>query len=434
MKLYSTNDKNNIVSFKDAVIHGIAKDGGLFMPTEIPILDKIFFETISDYSLNEIAFKVSEAFLKDDLTEDEISSIISAAFDFSAPLTQLDENINILELFHGPTLAFKDFGARFMAQTLSTLNKKNDKEITILVATSGDTGSAVANGFYKSKGINVILLYPSGKVSKLQEQQLTTLNENITALEVEGTFDDCQRLVKSAFKDNEIKQKLTLSSANSINIARLLPQSFYYFYAYAQLKDKTKKTIISVPSGNFGNLTAGLFSRAMGLPIDKFIAATNSNDVFPKYLESGKFLVKPSVLTISNAMDVGNPSNLARIQALYDNDVTKIRDVIFSSSFSDDQTKAKMKDVFDTNKYVIDPHGAVGFLALEKYLEENNINNYNGIVLETAHPAKFIDIVEEVIKHKIEIPDRLKACLEKKKNAIKTSNKFTDFKEYLMQK
>lgn len=432
MKFYSTNKKSNPVSFKEAVIKGIANDGGLFMPQAINKLPDKFFKEIENLSFHEIAFQAAKNIIEDELNESELNSIIEKAINFPAPLIDLDEDNKILELFHGPTLAFKDFGARFMAETLSLFVKNNDKEINILAATSGDTGSAVANGFYKTEGIRVILLYPSGKVSEIQEKQLTTLGKNITVFEVDGTFDDCQKMVKEAFTDRELNNKLILSSANSINIARLIPQSFYYFFAYKQLKQKSKLLFISVPSGNFGNLTGGLFAKKMGLPVDKFIAAVNSNNVFPVYLDSGKFIPKPSVETISNAMDVGSPSNFHRITDLFDNDLELIKNVIFSSSFSDDLTKSEIKKVYEKYNYMIDPHGAVGFLALEEFIRKFNFNDYNGIVLETAHPAKFIDIMENIVNKKIVIPERLKTCLSKEKRTLKISNKFQDLKNLLM--
>jgi threonine synthase len=413
MKFYSTNNKNNIVSFKHAVLNGIADDGGLFMPAEIPKLSDGFIQNISDLSFNDISYTVAKNLLKEDLPDEILTKIVNSAINFDAPVVSLDDKTGILELFHGPTLAFKDFGARFMAATMSYLNRDSDKEIVILVATSGDTGSAVANGFYKVDGIKVVLLYPGGKVSRIQEQQLTTLGENVTALEVDGTFDDCQRLVKQAFPDKQVTDKITLSSANSINIARLIPQSFYYFRAYAQVCERKQPVIISVPSGNFGNLTAGLFAREMGLPVHKYIAATNANDVFPNYLRTSVYTAKPSVQTLSNAMDVGNPSNFARILDLYGHNHDTIKNIIYSSSFNDEQTKSAMKEIYSRYNYIIDPHGAVGYLAFQKYIAENPMDDYAGVILETAHPSKFGDIVEDVIGKKIEIPERLKLCLSK---------------------
>ena len=434
MNFYSTNRKSKEVTFKEAVLKGIAEDGGLFMPEKIPVLKEDFFERISDLSFKEIAYHVTMNLLGSELPEQEIEKIINSSISFDAPLVSLSGSKYILELFHGPTLAFKDFGARFMANVMSYLNKDSEKEITILVATSGDTGSAVANGFYKAEGIKVVLLYPSEKVSKIQEQQLTTLGENIIALEVLGTFDDCQRLVKQAFLDKELASRITLSSANSINIARLLPQSFYYFNAYARLNDKNLQTVISVPSGNFGNLTAGLIAKRMGLNVNKFIAATNSNDVFPHYLHTSEYQSKPSVKTLSNAMDVGDPSNFARILDLYNNSHQKIKNDIYSKSFSDLETISAMREVYSNFNYVIDPHGAVGYLALESFSEQNSTKSFNGIILETAHPAKFADIVEKALNKRIEIPLNLKQCLGKEKHSIKVSNSYNDFKEFLIHK
>ena len=433
MKLYSTNDKNNIVTFREAVIKGIADDGGLFMPAELKKLDNNFFKNIFSFKFTELAFLISKHLLNDEIPADDLERIVEQTFLFDSPLVYLNDDLAVLELFHGPTLAFKDFGARFMANIMAYLNREENKNIIILVATSGDTGSAVANGFYKVEGIKVVLLYPSNKVSKIQEQQLTTLNENIFALEVEGTFDDCQRLVKSAFLDKELTHKMTLSSANSINIARLIPQSFYYFRAYAQINDKSKKTIISVPSGNFGNLTAGLFSKELGLPVDKFIAATNANNIFPKYIQTGIYEAKPSVKTLSNAMDVGNPSNFARIKALYNNNFEKIKNIIYSESFSDALTVQAIEEVYKKYNYIIDPHGAVGYLALKSYTEKNNYKHSNRIVLETAHPAKFSDIVNPIIGKEIELPKQLTECLKKQKHSVKISKEYEELKNYLIK-
>ncbi len=432
MRFYSTNKKAEHVSFKDAVLKGIAEDGGLFVPENIPVLPAEFFDHINKLNFNEIAFEVLSPFVLDEIDSQNLHKIIENAFNFIAPLKEITKNVYVLELFHGPTLAFKDFGARFMAQALSYFMRNNDEEITILVATSGDTGSAVANGFYEIPGIRVLLLYPGGKVSEIQEKQLTTLDENVVALEVNGTFDDCQRLVKSAFLDKDLTQTLKLSSANSINIARLIPQSIYYFYAYAQLKDKKVPTVISVPSGNLGNLTGGLIAKKMGLPIYKFIAALNSNIVFFDYLQNGNYSPRPSIKTISNAMDVGNPSNFYRITEIFGNNLEEIKNLIHSEHFSDEETKEEIKRIFDKFNYLIDPHGAVGFLALENFAKKNNKENYNGIVLETAHPAKFMDVMQTVTNKNISIPDRLKNCLQKENKSIKISNKFEDFKEFLM--
>jgi len=430
MKYYSTNSKNKLFSFEQAVMKGLADDGGLFMPEFIPKFPREFFESIENKSFVEIALEVSKYFIEDEIPQAKLEEIVTEAISFPAPIVEIDKNLFVLELFHGPTLAFKDFGARFMAKTMGYFAQKENSHLNILVATSGDTGSAVANGFYNTPGISVYILYPKGKVSKIQEQQLTTLDKNITALEIDGTFDDCQRLVKSAFVDSELTSKLNLSSANSINIARLLPQSFYYMEAYKQIPDKTHPVVFSVPSGNLGNITAGLLTKKMGLPIHKFIGATNKNDVFTEFIRSGNFNPRESVLTLSNAMDVGNPSNLARIIELYSN--SEIRNDIYSATFSDEQTREAIKDVFEKNNYVIDPHGAVGYLALEKYLKENTTEKFTSIVLETAHPAKFKDVVEEELNINVEIPEILAACLTKEKRAVELSSDYKSLKEYLL--
>ncbi|MBI1931887.1 MAG: threonine synthase [Ignavibacteriales bacterium] len=430
MQYYSTNNKENKVSFKQAILQGLANDKGLFMPEKISRLPETFFKNLSHLTLQEIAFKVARNFIEDEISENELHFIIENSISFEAPIIKLSDDLSILELFHGPTLAFKDFGARFMARTMEYFLKGLNKEITILVATSGDTGSAVANGFLNVEGIKVLVLFPSGKISKIQEKQITTLGNNITAVEVEGTFDDCQRLVKTAFVDENLKSKINLSSANSINIGRLIPQSFYYFESYKQIENKDQKIVYSVPSGNLGNLTAGLFAKEMGLQINKFIAASNKNDVFTKFIGEGKFLPKASVETLSNAMDVGDPSNFARIIDLYKNDHKVISDLIFSKSFSDEETLNKIQYLYDNFKYVIDPHGAVGCLAFDQY--KNTINeNVSGVVLETAHPAKFINVIEDNLNIIPEIPDRLKSCLNKIGNTIKISNQYKDLKEIL---
>jgi threonine synthase len=430
MKLYSTNGSKKAVSFREAIQNGIAEDGGLYVPYEIPKFPESFFSKISTLPFQEIALEVANLLLKDEIPADQIENIIKQSITFDAPVRRLAPGLNILELFHGPTLAFKDFGARFMAKTLSYFLKNENRELTILVATSGDTGSAVASGFYNTEGIRVIILYPSGKVSEIQEKQLTTLGGNITALEIDGTFDDCQRLVKQAFADEELNKRQWFSSANSINIGRLLPQSFYYFNAYARTEEKDLPFVVSVPSGNFGNLTAGIMASIMGLPVKKFIAATNINDIVPKYLETGVFTPRPSIQTISNAMDVGNPSNFARIKEIFKNDYYSIKNRIFGVSFSDEETRGAIKEIQEKFDYLIDPHGAVGYLALKKFANDN-FNYYNSVILETAHPAKFINIVEEVTGRKIEIPDLLKGCLQKQKQSVKLSREYGDLRSYL---
>jgi len=432
MKYYSTRDKSNLVDFSTAVMDGLAKDGGLFMPAEIPVLPSSFLKEIEKVSFQEIGFEIAKRFTSDEIPLGILKSLIESAVNFPAPLFELSKDLSVLELFHGPTLAFKDFGARFMAKTMGYFAHGLGKELNILVATSGDTGSAVAYGFYGVEGINVYLLYPKGKVSLIQEKQLTTLDKNITALEINGTFDDCQRLVKDAFVDKELNVKLNLSSANSINIARLIPQSFYYANAYRQLKDKSRPVVISVPSGNLGNITAGLFAKKMGIPIAKFIGATNSNDVFTEYMKTGIFNPRKSVLTLSNAMDVGNPSNLERIIELYNGDIFKIREDIYSVSYNDQETIQGIKELYDKYNYVIDPHGAVGYRAWEKFKEANEPKNAYGIIVETAHPAKFKDAVEETIGNDVEIPERLAVCLNKEKRTVELNSDYSSLKEFLM--
>ncbi|MBP9718068.1 threonine synthase [Candidatus Gracilibacteria bacterium] len=427
MKLISTHNSGHTASFREAVIRGLAPDGGLYMPMQLPRLPNGFLETFASRSLAEIGYEVSRLFLEDEVPADELRHLVEEACDFSIPLKQLNENTYVLELFHGPTLAFKDVGARFMARLLGYFLRGEDREVTVLAATSGDTGSAVAHGFYNVPGIRVVILYPKNKVSPLQEKMLTTMGGNITALEVEGSFDDCQALVKSAFVDTDIQKKRTLTSANSINIARLLPQSFYYFYAAAQLQ---KQVVFSVPSGNFGNLTAGLYAQVMGLPVEHFVAATNANNVFPKYLASGTYTPAPSVQTISNAMDVGSPSNFSRMQALYPT-AEKMREHVWSCSVSDEVTKSTIKKVYEHYNYVCDPHGAVAYAGLEAYRAQYGSETM-GIFFETAHPVKFSEVVEPIINKTIEVPASVEHYLKAKKNAITISKDFTAFKDFLL--
>jgi threonine synthase len=429
MKLYSTKDSTTFVSLKEAIFKGLPADNGLYMPDFIPQLEADFIRNLKNHSFQSIAFIVVQTLLRGVIPDKDLKKLIEKSIDFPAPVVKLDETTHVLELFHGPSLAFKDFGARFMAQLMSYFNKRNKRELVILVATSGDTGGAVAAGFYKTLGIKVVILYPSGKVSMLQEKQLTTLGENITALEVEGTFDDCQALVKKAFLDKELTKKIRLSSANSINIARLIPQSFYYFEAFKQIETKGKPLVFSIPSGNFGNLTAGLFAQKMGLPVSKFIAATNANDVVPQYLASGTYTPTPSVPTLSNAMDVGNPSNFARMLDLYGSTWNNMRENIVGYAYSDAVTKVAMREVKSKYNYVIDPHGAVGYLALKEYQKSNDAV---GIILETAHPAKFLDDVESILEEKIDIPERLASLSDKKKEARLSPTDFGDFKNWLL--
>ena len=434
MKFYSTSNKQHQVSLSEAVIRGLAPDNGLYMPETIPALPQAFINTLDTKSFKEIALGVSRNLLGDDLPEQELKRIIDHTIQFDAPLTEIEKNIFALELFHGPTMAFKDFGARFMSQLLGYFAKQEKKEIVILVATSGDTGSAVANGFLGVKGTRVIVLYPAGKVSEIQEKQFTTLGQNVTALEVDGTFDDCQRLVKQAFQDDELRTDFFLTSANSINIARLIPQSFYYFYAFAQLKDKNKQPVVfSVPSGNFGNLTGGLFAKRMGLPVKKFIVSTNLNDIVPEYLRTKVFRPRASTQTISNAMDVGNPSNFARLMDLYDHDFERLSKDIAGYSFSDSDTKEAMKAVLGKCGYVMDPHGAVGYCGLKKYFAGHHDAGSTGIFLETAHPGKFLEVVEETLGRSIELPPALSAFLKGKKQTIAASADFADFKRVFIK-
>ena len=431
MKYYSTYNKDYVVSFEEAVTKGLSPDGGLFVPEHIPTLDNSFYKNLINLSIQEIGFVVARQFVDDEITDTDLKNIIDDAINFDAPLVMLDENTSILELFHGPTLAFKDFGARFMARTLSHFLQDSDAEVNILVATSGDTGSAVASGFYGVEGINVFLLYPGGKVSQIQEKQLTTFGKNINAIEIEGTFDDCQKLVKSAFVDSELNSQIRLSSANSINIARLIPQSFYYFNAFKQIKDKSKEILFSIPSGNLGNLTAGIIAKKMGLPISKFIAATNSNSIFTDFIKTGEFVPRKSVKTLSNAMDVGNPSNLARIKSIY-NEHSEIIKVIASNSHNDTQTIEMMKEIYKKYNYTIDPHGAVGLLALKQYVNLAKVKNYSGVVLETAHPSKFKDTVDKALNTDVAIPEILQNAINKKKKSTKLTNNYKLFKEFLL--
>ena len=427
MQLYSTNNKENIVDLKQAVLKSLAVDKGLYMPTDIPQLDPKFIANIKDFSFQEIAFTVCANLLKDCIPANDLMGIINRAFNFPAPVVPITNKISTLELFHGPSLAFKDFGARFMAQLMSYFNRGNKDDLTILVATSGDTGGAVAAGFYNTPGIKVIILYPKGKVSEIQEKQLTTLGGNITACEIDGNFDDCQALVKTAFLDPELTKAFNLSSANSINIARLIPQSFYYFEAYKQ-KQTDKPLVFSVPSGNFGNITAGLFAKRMGLPIEKFIAATNVNKVVPDYLSSGTYNPIKSKETIANAMDVGNPSNFARMMELYPTHDSMTND-IQGYWYEDSVIRGKMKEVYLETNYVLDPHGAIGYLSCEDYLKSND---HELIFLETAHPCKFLPDVEKAIDTKIDLPQSIKEILNKENINNPLDNSFESFKSWML--
>lgn len=429
MKFYSTNNPQHKVSLREAVLKGLAPDGGLYLPESIPGLPEKFLKTLAGHSNVSMALTVAKNLLGEEVGEKELARIVEQTVFFDVPVVQVEDNVYSLELFHGPTLAFKDFGARFMASLLGHFSKSEKEEITVLVATSGDTGSAVAHGFHNVPGVRVFVLYPSGKVSDLQEKQFTTLGDNITALEINGTFDDCQRLVKTAFQDAELKSKLVLTSANSINIARLIPQSFYYFFAMAQLDDKGP-LVFSVPSGNFGNLTGGILAWKMGLPIHQFIASTNVNDIVPFYLNNGQFTPRPSIQTISNAMDVGNPSNFARMLHLFHDDYHEMSQMIKGYAFNDDQTREAMKIVDRDAGYTMDPHGAVGYLGLKRYQDSNPVN---GVFLETAHPGKFREVVDKTLGRKIDLPERLSALVTRQKKSIEMSSVFEEFREFLLK-
>lgn len=430
MKFYSTNNKSQKVSLRDAVIQGLAPDNGLYMPEAIAPLPKSFFDNIGSMSFQDMAYTVANNLLQGDLPEAELRRIVEHTLQFDAPLVKVEDQVYALELFHGPTMAFKDFGARFMSQLLGYFAQQQDREVTILVATSGDTGSAVANGFLGVPGTRVIVLYPSGKVSDVQEKQFTTLGQNITALEVSGTFDDCQHLVKQAFLDEDLRKQHFLTSANSINIARLIPQSFYYFYAYSRLPDHKRPVVFSVSSGNFGNLTGGLLAQRMGLPVDQFIASTNINDSVPVYLRTAEFNPHPSRQTISNAMDVGNPSNFARMQDLFNGSHDALAQAIEGHVFTDQQTSEAMRSVYKTSGYVLDPHGAVGYLGLKKHLEQRK-EPIHGVFLETAHPGKFLEVVEDVLQTRVPLPATLQKFMTGKKQTIPMKNDFSAFKSFL---
>lgn len=444
MKYYSTNKQENNVSLEDAVVKGLATDKGLYMPDVIKALPQEFYDQIDTLSFQEIAYRVADAFFGEDVPADTLKQIVYDTLSFDVPLVKVTDNIFSLELFHGPTLAFKDVGGRFMARLLGYfIRKEGKRQVNVLVATSGDTGSAVANGFLGVEGIHVYVLYPKGKVSEIQEKQFTTLGQNITALEVDGTFDDCQALVKSAFMDRELNEHLQLTSANSINVARFLPQAFYYFYAYAQWVKQMKARlgegeqlaavlsrgpVVCVPSGNFGNITAGLFGKRMGLPVSRFIAANNRNDIFYQYLRTGIYTPRPSIATIANAMDVGDPSNFARVLDLYGHSHAAIASEISGATYTDEQIADTMRCVWKEHQYLLDPHGACGYRALSEGLQPGE----TGIFLETAHPAKFKDTVEGILGESISIPEKLQAFMRGEKQSIPMSKEFAAFKQYLM--
>lgn len=430
MKYYSTNHKTPDVDLKKAVTQGLALDRGLFMPMHIDPFPESFFRKIDTLTFQELAFEVADKFFGEDIPKETLREIVYDTLSFDTPLVKVEESIYSLELFHGPTLAFKDVGARFMARILSWFLREDKNLVHVLVATSGDTGSAVANGFLGVPGIHVHVLYPKGKVSEIQEKQFTTLGKNITALEIDGTFDDCQALVKSAFMDNELKAGLTITSANSINVARFLPQSFYYFNAYAKLPEKGKKIVVSVPSGNFGNLTSGLIAKKMGLPVYRFIAANNRNNVVYKYLKTGIYEPRPSVPTLANAMDVGDPSNFARILDLYENDYKAIVEDIVGVTYSDEKITETIETVYKNLGYLLDPHGAVGYRALKEKLNPGE----NGIFLETAHPAKFTETVEKIVgKGNVPMPERLNEFMKGKKLSVKLPTAYESFRNYLLK-
>ncbi len=432
MLYYSTNGNAQKVSLEEAVVKGLASDKGLFMPEVIPTIPKAFFNHIGEMSLQDIAYVVANTLFGQDIDSDKLKEIVNDTLNFDIPLKHVAGNRYSLELFHGPTLAFKDVGARFMARLLCYFNNKKQGDIVnVLVATSGDTGSAVANGFLNVPGVRVFVLYPKGKVSRIQEAQFTTLGANITALEVNGTFDDCQALVKSAFMDKELNEKMQLTSANSINVARFLPQMFYYFYAYAQLAKAglpLDKIVVSVPSGNFGNITAGLIGKRMGLPISRFIAANNRNDIFYQYLLSGNYNPKPSIATIANAMDVGDPSNFARILDMYNNSHNNIAAEIGGCTYTDEQIAETLRETYKNEGYLLDPHGAVAYRSLLENLADDEI----GVFLETAHPAKFKETVENIIEDKVVIPSKLAVFMKGEKQTVPMSKTFSNFKKYLL--
>ncbi len=433
MKYYSTNGNAPIADLHKAVVKGLAEDRGLYMPQEIKKLPKAFFDDIQDMTFQNIAYNVASAFFGEDVDLDALQDIVYDTLQFDCPVVKVKDNIYSLELFHGPTLAFKDVGARFMARLLQYFIRMEGKSdlVNVLVATSGDTGSAVANGFLGVEGIHVYVLYPKGKVSPIQECQFTTLGQNITAVEVDGVFDDCQALVKSAFMDDELNKHMKLTSANSINVARFLPQAFYYFNAYARMKalGKADELVMCVPSGNFGNICAALFGHEMGLPVKRFIAANNANDVFYNYLQTGKYEPKPSVQTLANAMDVGDPSNFARIYDLYGKSHERIASLISGATYSDDQIRETMRQCYAETGYVLDPHGACGYQALVDGLQEGEV----GVFCETAHPAKFKEKVDDILGIDVEIPERLAAFMRGEKQSVPMTKEFSDFKQYLLQ-
>lgn len=432
MKYYSLNKTALVVSFKEATIKGLAPDKGLYFPEIIPKHKAAFYADIQNYADEEIAFKVIQPYISDEIPSTELYKIVGETINFEIPLKKITESISSLELFHGPTLAFKDVGARFMSRCLEYFVKNNDKKVTVLVATSGDTGGAVANGFYNVDGVEVVILYPSGKVSSVQEKQLVTLGNNIHAIEVNGNFDDCQQMVKQAFSDEELNKKLFLTSANSINVARWLPQQFYYLFAWKQWNDKYNPPVVCVPSGNFGNICAGILAHVSGMPVKHFIAACNANKVVPEFLATEKYEPQKAVATISNAMDVGDPSNFVRILELFHHEFKELKNRLSSESISDEETRQTIKEVYQKEKYLLDPHGAVAYLALQNYLKE--YPKQKGYILETAHPVKFYDVVEPVINEQIAIPESVVEILSKEKLSTFMDPGFENLKEFLLNR
>ena len=429
MKYYSLHKEAPEVTFEEAVVKGIAPDRGLYFPESITPLPDSFFKHIQDLSDQEIAFNAIHQFVHEVIPNEKLKEILANVLDFEFPLVEIEENVAVLELFHGPTMAFKDVGARFMANCLGYFSKETNNDVTVLVATSGDTGGAVANGFLGVKGVKVVILYPSGKVSVIQERQLTTLGQNITALEVDGTFDDCQKMVKTAFLDQQLLEHMQLTSANSINVARWLPQLFYFLFGYKQAKSKGKEIVFSVPSGNFGNICAGIVAQKLGMPVKHFVAATNINDTVPEFMKTGNYNPKPSSATISNAMDVGDPSNFIRIRHLFQNDLALLRRHLSSYSFDDTRTREALLKIYKETGYIADPHGAVGYLGLKKY--QDNFPDTYGIFLETAHPVKFLDVVEETVSKKLEIPVQIQKVMDKEKESISISS-YEQLKQFLL--
>ncbi len=432
MNYYSTNNRSLVAGFREAAIQGQAPDKGLYFPEKIPALPKGFVESLTPLSKEELSFTVMKPYVGNAIADADLLQIVTETVAFPFPLVPVSEGISSLELYHGPTLAFKDVGARFMSRCLGHFVKNRNKEITVLVATSGDTGGAVADGFYGVEGVNVVILYPSGKVSLTQEVQLTTLGNNITAIEVEGSFDDCQQMVKNAFMDDELKRSLFLTSANSINVARWLPQQLYYFFAYQQWQQKELPPVVSVPSGNFGNICAGLLAFCSGLPVRHFVAACNANDTVPQFLKNGIYEAKASVSTLSNAMDVGNPSNFVRIMELFGQHLPSLQKSLTSYSITDEETKKTIADVYRRYNYLLDPHGAVGYIALQRYLASGTANA--GYFLETAHPVKFFDAIEPVIGEKIAVPESIAVLLQKQKHSIRMKPDQEVLKSVLLEK